>query len=363
MWAEKPRRPVRLRLAAYRYSDRPHPSQGRCRDQVQPSARRFVRSCHHRIGRCVARHPIPPTSTATATPAPTSTTTPTARWRQQNPIPDYMDRWSRRWQSGEVNKEHVRDILTELSAKTDWPKGSAGQLAGDFYAACMDESRVDALGSKPVQPWLADVDAIEDKAGVQRMIGKLHDVGVVRAVRRLRRRGPARSVAGRSRTSTPAAWACPTATTTSRPSRASSRRARSTSSTWRRCSSSPARRPDAGEEERRHRVRLREAPGRGLARQRAAARPEAAGPHDRVRRPAQARAELRLGRVLRRRRHAARCGQRDPAEVPAAGRQGAGDDAARRSGRPTCSGTSSMPPPTRCPGRSSRRTSPSTASS
>jgi endothelin-converting enzyme/putative endopeptidase len=83
-------------------------------------------------------------------------------WRKKNPIPSYMDRWSRRWQSGEVNKEHVRDILTELSAKTDWPKGSAGQLAGDFYATCMDESRVDALGSKPIQPWLAEVDAIGD---------------------------------------------------------------------------------------------------------------------------------------------------------------------------------------------------------
>jgi putative endopeptidase len=71
-------------------------------------------------------------------------------WRKQNPIPDYMDRWSRRWQSGEVNKEHVRDILNELSARTDWPKGSAGQLAGDFYATCMDESRIDALGSKTV---------------------------------------------------------------------------------------------------------------------------------------------------------------------------------------------------------------------
>ena len=99
-------------------------------------------------------------------------------WRKQHPIPDYMDRWSRRWESGEVNKEHVRDILTELSARTDWPKGSAGQLAGDFYAACMDESRIDALGSKPVQPWLAEIDAIGDKASLQAMIGKLHAVGV-----------------------------------------------------------------------------------------------------------------------------------------------------------------------------------------
>src|SRR5688572_14877001 len=100
-------------------------------------------------------------------------------WRKQNPIPEYMDRWSRRWQSGEVNKEHVRDILTELSARTDWPQGSPGQLAGDFYAACMDESRVNALGSKPIQPWLEEVAGLQDTAGVQRMIGKMHDVGVV----------------------------------------------------------------------------------------------------------------------------------------------------------------------------------------
>src|SRR5688500_15323100 len=43
----------------------------------------------------------------------------------------------------------------------------------------MDESRINALGSKPVQPWLQDVAAISDRAGLQRMIGKLHDVGVL----------------------------------------------------------------------------------------------------------------------------------------------------------------------------------------
>src|SRR5690349_16784831 len=36
-------------------------------------------------------------------------------WRAQHPIPDYMDRWSKRWESGETNKSHVRDILTEVS--------------------------------------------------------------------------------------------------------------------------------------------------------------------------------------------------------------------------------------------------------
>jgi len=99
-------------------------------------------------------------------------------WRKQNPIPDYMDRWSRRWQSGEVNKEHVRDILTEVSAKRDWPQGSAQQLSGDYYAACMDESSVDKRGLAPAQPLLDEVASIRTKADLQRAIGHLNDVAI-----------------------------------------------------------------------------------------------------------------------------------------------------------------------------------------
>jgi endothelin-converting enzyme/putative endopeptidase len=99
-------------------------------------------------------------------------------WRESHPIPDYMDRWSRRWESGETNKEHVREILDGLATRKDWPAGSPEQLAGDFYAACMDEAQVDALGAKPVQPLLDKVRAIKDKAAVQATIAQLHDIGV-----------------------------------------------------------------------------------------------------------------------------------------------------------------------------------------
>ncbi len=99
-------------------------------------------------------------------------------WRAQNPIPDYMDRWSRRWQSGEVNKEHVRGILEGVAAREGWPAGSAEQLSGDFYGACMDEGRVDAAGIAPAKPLLEEIDAIENTAGVQRLIGQLHAMGV-----------------------------------------------------------------------------------------------------------------------------------------------------------------------------------------
>ncbi len=99
-------------------------------------------------------------------------------WRQNHPIPDYMDRWSKRWESGEINKEHVRDILADLSRKTDWTGGSPEQLSGDFYAACMDESQVNALGLKPAQPMLDEIEAIKTKADLEHTISHLHDVGI-----------------------------------------------------------------------------------------------------------------------------------------------------------------------------------------
>src|SRR5664279_5778153 len=67
-------------------------------------------------------------------------------WRASNPIPASMDRWSRRWQAGESNKEKLRTILEASAAKTNQPKGSLTQLTGDFYAACMDTATIDKLG-------------------------------------------------------------------------------------------------------------------------------------------------------------------------------------------------------------------------
>src|SRR3954468_3747737 len=68
------------------------------------------------------------------------------KWRADNPIPASMVRWSRRWQAGENAKEQLKNILDEVSARKDWPRGSAEQLIGDYYGSCMDESRIDRAG-------------------------------------------------------------------------------------------------------------------------------------------------------------------------------------------------------------------------
>ena len=98
-------------------------------------------------------------------------------WRTQNPIPNSMDRWSRRWQAGETNKDQLRIILDDLSSHPA-AKGTPAQLSGDFYAACTNQKAIDVAGIKPVSPILERIAAIKDAAGLQATIIALHAEGV-----------------------------------------------------------------------------------------------------------------------------------------------------------------------------------------
>jgi endothelin-converting enzyme/putative endopeptidase len=99
-------------------------------------------------------------------------------WRTANPIPPSMVRWSRRWAAGETTKDQLNAILDAVSSSTKWPKGSVEQLIGDHYASCMDEARVEALGLEPIRPLLAEIDGLADIGGVQRMVGRLHELAI-----------------------------------------------------------------------------------------------------------------------------------------------------------------------------------------
>jgi len=100
-------------------------------------------------------------------------------WRANNPIPPSMTRWSRRWAAGESNKDKLRVILEDAEQQKNAPKGSTEQLIGDYYGACMDESRVNALGMDPVKPYLAEIDGAKNMADLQKVMMKLQDMLVV----------------------------------------------------------------------------------------------------------------------------------------------------------------------------------------
>ena len=99
-------------------------------------------------------------------------------WRKQNPIPSYMDRWSRRWKAGEDAKDQLKTILEDVSSRTDSKRGTVEQLVGDYYGACMDEKKVDQLGFTPAVPLLKEIDAIDSRQDLQAILFKLHELGI-----------------------------------------------------------------------------------------------------------------------------------------------------------------------------------------
>src|SRR5215203_4296959 len=99
-------------------------------------------------------------------------------WRKANPIPASMPRWSRRWQAGEKAKDRLREILVEVSAKQNYPKGSAEQLVGDFFSTCNNQALADKLGVTVLEPLLRTIRAAKNKQDVLRSIATLEKHGI-----------------------------------------------------------------------------------------------------------------------------------------------------------------------------------------
>jgi putative endopeptidase len=97
-------------------------------------------------------------------------------WRANHPIPASMTRWSKRWAAGEASKDRLKEILEIAAADKSAAKGSTEQIIGDYYGACMDESRVNARGMEPLKPWFARIDGAKDTAELQRVMDDMQDI-------------------------------------------------------------------------------------------------------------------------------------------------------------------------------------------
>ncbi|HWY67310.1 MAG TPA: M13 family metallopeptidase [Terriglobales bacterium] len=97
-------------------------------------------------------------------------------WRKQNPIPPSMVRWSRRWESGETNKDVLHGILEETAKQSEKTKpGSTDQLVSDYYGACMDEKAIEQRGIEPIRPDLNLIKSMKSRADLQKVITHLNE--------------------------------------------------------------------------------------------------------------------------------------------------------------------------------------------
>ena len=98
-------------------------------------------------------------------------------WMANNPIPPDQSRWGTFDALADRNRAILHGILEKASV--DAPKRSAvEQKIGDFYASCMDESAIDQLGTKPLEPELKRIDAMKSKDQIADELVQLQPLGV-----------------------------------------------------------------------------------------------------------------------------------------------------------------------------------------
>jgi endothelin-converting enzyme/putative endopeptidase len=74
----------------------------------------------------------------------------------------------------ERNQAMLRDLLEDAALH---PTAETRKI-GDFYATCMDETRIEALGTAPLQPELDRIGALAGKDGLPDLVAHLHQIGV-----------------------------------------------------------------------------------------------------------------------------------------------------------------------------------------
>src|ERR1700678_2807346 len=77
-------------------------------------------------------------------------------WMKNNPIPADQASWSVYDKLANENEQFLWGILDADAIATD--RTPVQQKIGDYFAACMDESAIDAHGYDPIKPLLARID-------------------------------------------------------------------------------------------------------------------------------------------------------------------------------------------------------------
>jgi len=99
-------------------------------------------------------------------------------WRANNPIPTSLPKWSRRLAAHDGNWHRQQNVLEAAASNKASRPGSAEQVAGDYYASCMNESAVDAAGTAALGSLIAQIDQALTLADIQRNIRRLQDLAI-----------------------------------------------------------------------------------------------------------------------------------------------------------------------------------------
>jgi len=100
------------------------------------------------------------------------------KWIQSNPIPPDQSSWGIYNKLQDDNLKQLRELLEVTSAPSP-SRSSNAQKIGDYYASCMDETTIDALGIKPLQPELLRIEQFNAKKDLAMVVASMIGEGTL----------------------------------------------------------------------------------------------------------------------------------------------------------------------------------------
>ena len=100
-----------------------------------------------------------------------------SKWEAQNPIPSDQPAWGRFNELQERGQYIVRDILEKYS-NNDPKRDPIEQKIGDYYQSCMDESAIEAAGTKPLENEIQAIAGLQSKEELAKEATALQRDGV-----------------------------------------------------------------------------------------------------------------------------------------------------------------------------------------
>ena len=98
-------------------------------------------------------------------------------WLKNNPIPEEYSSYGAFTEIDLKNELLLQDIIQEVSQDSNAVQGSTAQKIRDFYNSGMDTVAIEQRGYSELAPYFEMINALNDKADLAGLVGKLHSEG------------------------------------------------------------------------------------------------------------------------------------------------------------------------------------------
>ena len=100
----------------------------------------------------------------------------TGGWQKNNPLKPEFSRYGSFDVLREQAQENLNDLFESMTTLKTEP-GTVEQKIADLYKMALDSTTRNALGAKPIQPYIAEIQAVRSKEELARLLGKMHLYG------------------------------------------------------------------------------------------------------------------------------------------------------------------------------------------